>query len=144
MIKRNYVYEYDVKMGADNEIKFQNFLEKKENIKLDKDIDRYAEIDYRYDKRLIELKSRGICHNQFDTTIVGYNKILKAEASDDFTTEFYFLFTDGLYKWIYNDDEISCVMPCCRKDRGVIEVKDHAYIPIKYLRFISNEILSID
>ena len=83
---------------------------------------------------------------EFTSTIVGYNKIIKARKRQrkNLDTEFYFLFTDGLYKWNYNEEEISCIMPTRRIDRGKIEVKDHAYIPTRYLKFMSSEILSVD
>ena len=139
-------YEQDVLMGDKNETKFKDFIEKTEFIKLNKYKDKYAELDFRYLNRRLELKSRGISFKEFPSTIVGYNKIIKTRKRQrkNLDTEFYFLFTDGLYKWNYNEEEISCIMPTRRIDRGKIEVKDHAYIPTRYLKFMSSEILSVD
>jgi len=136
-------YERDLLMGEENEKKFKRFMNKYENIKLKKYKDRYAEIDFRYENRLLELKSRNISHNQFPTTIVGYNKIKKARKKKNFKTEFYFLFTDGLYRWDYDEDEILCVMDAVRADRGRLEIKEHAYISIKNLKLINNSVKSI-
>lgn len=137
-------FQSDIIMGKNNELKFKNYIEDKENIKLKQYKDKYAELDFRCDKRLLELKSRTICYNEFRTTMVGYNKIKKARRKKKFKTEFYFLFTDGLYKWKYNEEEISCVMPAVRTDRGKFEIKDHAFIHIKYLELISKNIISLD
>ena len=136
-------YERDLIMGQENEIKFKKFMNSYENIKLKKYKDKYAELDFRYQNRLLELKSRTISHNQFPTTIVGENKIKKARRKNNFKTEFYFLFTDGLYRWDYNEDEILCIMDAVRTDRGRYEVKPHAYISIKNLKLINNNINSV-
>ena len=135
-------YQQDVLMGEENETKFMNFMNSHQNIKLKKFKDKYSELDFRYENRLLELKSRNISHNQFPSTIVGYNKIKKAQRAKKFKTEFYFLFTDGLYSWNYNEDEILCVMDAVRTDRGRYEVKEHAYISIKNLKLINKNINS--
>ncbi len=136
-------YERDLQMGKENEIKFKKFMNKYENIKLKKFKDRYAELDFRYENRLLELKSRNISHNEFSSTIVGENKIIKARKKTNYKTEFYFLFTDGLYRWDYNEDEIMCIMDAVRTDRGRYEVKPHAFINIKNLKLINNSVKSI-
>ena len=137
-------YYDDYKIGLINEIKFQSFLEFTFDDDIKKYEDKYAEIDFRYYDKLIELKSRTIPMKQYPTTMVGYNKILKAKRKEKkgYEIYFYFLFTDGLYKWKYVDDEILCVMKGGRVDRGCYEIKDYAYIPIKYLEFVSDKIKS--
>ena len=44
----------------------------------------------------VELKSRRICHDQYDTAIVGFNKVLYCKDPNK-KYYFAFLYTDGLY-----------------------------------------------
>tara|TARA_R110001632_G_scaffold2768_5_gene12203 strand:- start:411 stop:875 length:465 start_codon:yes stop_codon:yes gene_type:complete len=141
-------YYEDKKRGMINEIKFKAYMEDKLNRPIKKYKDQYAELDFRDGRNLLELKGRGITHNQFPTTIFGYNKLLKArrKSNQGYHIYFYFLFTDGLYRWKYKDDEndIVCISPVRRVDRGRIEVKEHAFINIKDLEFITNKFVSIN
>jgi len=138
-------YYKDKKQSLINEIKFKAYMEHKLNRPIHQYKDRYAEIDFRDGKNLLELKGRFIKYKSFKTTMVGYNKIKKSrrKARKGFTIYFYFLFTDGLYRWKYNEDEIVCVTPVCRKDRGRLEIKDHAFINITDLEFITKKFTSI-
>ena len=132
--------------GDLNEHKFMQYMKNTQNINLTQSKDPFAEIDFKIKnkKHIIELKSRFIQYKEFDTTMIGYNKIQKARRlkRKNYQTDIYFLFTDGLYKWEVNEDEIICTMPAVRLNRGKTEIKEHSFIPIKYLKFITNEILS--
>ncbi len=77
-------YYDDYKIGLINEIKFQSFLEFTFDDDIKKYKDKYAEIDFRYYDKLIELKSRTIPMKQYPTTMVGYNKILKAKRKENY------------------------------------------------------------
>ena len=120
--------------GDLNEHKFMQYMKNTQNINLTQSKDPFAEIDFKIKnkKHIIELKSRFIQYKEFDTTMKRKN----------YQTDIYFLFTDGLYKWEVNEDEIICTMPAVRLNRGKTEIKEHSFIPIKYLKFITNEILS--
>jgi hypothetical protein len=141
-------YYEDKKRGMINEIKFKAYMEDTLNRPIKKYKDQYAELDFRDGRNLLELKGRGITHNQFPTTIFGYNKLLKArrKSNQGYHIYFYFLFTDGLYRWKYKDDEndIVCISPVRRVDRGRIEVKEHAFLNIKDLEFITNKFVSVN
>ena len=141
-------YYEDKKRGMINEIKFKAYMEHTLNRPIKKYKDQYAELDFRDGKNLLELKGRGISHNQFPSTIFGYNKLLKARKkyNQGYSIFFYFLFTDGLYRWKYKEDEndILCISPVRRVDRGRIEYKDHAFLNIKDLEFITNKFVSIN
>jgi len=139
-------YDQDKKQSLINELKFKKYMEQELNRPIKQYKDRYAELDFRDQKNLLELKGRFIKYKSFKTTMVGYNKILKSrrKARQGYTIYFYFLFTDGLYQWKYNEDEIVCVTPVSRRDRGICEIKDHAFINIKDLKFITKKITSIN
>jgi len=141
-------YYQDKKRGMINEIKFKAYMEHTLNRSIKKYEDQYSELDFRYGKNLLELKGRGIKHNQFPTTIFGYNKLKKARIKhkQGYHIFFYFLFTDGLYRWKYKSDEkdIVCISPVRRLDRGKLEVKDHAFINVKDLEFVTNKFVSVN
>jgi hypothetical protein len=135
----------DLSFGEKNEIKFKKFIQEKENIKVNKFRDKYSELDFRCDKRLMELKSRKNSYNRYWDTMCGYNKIIKArkKIAKGYSVEIYFLFTDGLYKWDFKENDFD-VRKGGRNDRGEWEEKDYAYIPITSLELISKEIKSIN
>ena len=89
---------------------------------------------------ICELKTRyNITKDKYPTTIFGASKLTKMEPDKNYV--FYFLFTDGLYKWDFNKDEYF-IAENGRLDRGRPEFKDHCNIPIKYLQFVTDEIHS--
>jgi len=135
----------DLNFGKKNEIKFQNYIEDSEKIKLKRFRDKYSELDFRCDKRLIELKSRTNRYNRYWDTMCGFNKIEKArkKIKRGYSVEIYFLFTDGLYKWDFKENDFN-VRKGGRNDRGEWEEKDYAYIPITSLELISKDIKSIN
>ena len=76
--------------------------------------------------------------------MVGYNKIKRALQLQDkgWNVYIYFLFCDGLFKWKVNEEQIACTMSACRRDRGKNEIKEHSYIPIRFLEFVTDELKS--
>jgi hypothetical protein len=135
----------DLSMGEKNEIKFRKYLQESENIKIKKFRDKYSELDFRCNKRLMELKSRNNRMNRYADTMCGMNKIIKArnKIKRGYSVEVYFLFTDGLYKWDFVDNAFDVRMGG-RNDRGEYEYKEYAYIPINDLKFITNKINSLN
>ena len=135
----------DLNMGKKCEDKVLKFL----NDNKEKDDDDYLLTDHHHlfdyinNKYIIELKSRNNNYNKYPTTMVGFNKIQFIEENKtDKLYKFLFLFKDGIYCWDYNKDEYK-VSRGGRKDRGKYEFKNYAYINIKYLKLLSNNITSI-
>ena len=79
-----------------------------------------------------ELKSRNNEYNKYSSTMIGNNKIIKA---NQLTEDVYFLFsfTDGLYYWKFNKNYKLEIKKGGRKDRGIFEYSDYAFIPIEIL-----------
>lgn len=91
----------------------------------------YDTFDYFNDEYIVELKSRRCNHNKYETTMIGYNKILKATQNKTYL--FFFKFEDGLYYHKYDPLKRYSVKVGGRCDRGVPEYRDYLYIPIKDL-----------
>lgn len=94
-------YENDYIFGKKSEDqllgKIENFF--KDNIKAIQK--RMAVYDYEGDTNIYELKSRTNSYRAYNTTLLGYNKIINSNKSQIFL----FSFTDGLY-YIKYDDEL--------------------------------------
>lgn len=129
----------DLKYGKIREkyvIKYLN-----ENIYIEDNLQLYQnekkQVDFRNNEIVGELKSRTNSHTYYDTTFFGYNKIeyLK-EINDKRVWKFYFLFTDGLYVWTYNENQYE-IRDYEHKERGWIK---QVYIPVKYLECLSRKI----
>jgi len=93
--------------------------------------------DYIGNNKYIELKTRSFEHTKYPDTMIGLNKIKYAQANPDKEFYFVFAFTDGLYYYKYNPDDILNYRKGGRVDRGYKEIKEYAYIPIYLLTFIS-------
>ena len=115
-----------------------------ENIYFNDEIKLYKnkmkQVDFRNNEIIGELKTRTNSKDRYSTTMFGYNKIeyLKSLENDNRVWKFYFLFTDGLYVWTYNEDQYE-IEDYNHKERGVV---DQVYIPVKYLECISRKINS--
>lgn len=109
---------------------------------------RYNTFDLRNKDIIAEVKTRRCKHNQYPTTMIGHNKIKEAiDNHDNFTYDFFFVFSDGLYRWRFwdKDDEDSMCYSIGnggRTDRGYNEIKKYAYIKIEHLELITTEIKS--
>jgi hypothetical protein len=93
--------------------------------------------DYIGNNKYIELKTRSFEHTKYPDTMIGLNKIKYAQANPDKEFYFVFAFTDGLYYYKYNPDDILNYRKGGRVDRGYKEIKEYAYIPIYLLTYIS-------
>lgn len=128
-------YEFGIKSELNN---FDIFREHFQDNTLLPSKSRTALFDYEGEKICVELKTRRNVYNKYPTTMIGVNKLLYCKDKDK---EFYFcfLFTDGLYYWKYdvNDLEKLTYSKGGRSDRGRYEIKDYAYIPIEMLKRIN-------
>tara|TARA_R100001463_G_scaffold103490_1_gene157797 strand:+ start:195 stop:638 length:444 start_codon:yes stop_codon:yes gene_type:complete len=98
---------------------------------------RYCFYDFSNEKYLIELKSRNCNHNDYETAMINYTKILKWKkqfGEKEFISAF--LYKDGLYYWKYNNDEITEIGTTGRTDRGCVESYEMVYFSYKLLREI--------
>ena len=98
----------------------------------------YSVMDYRSKTALYELKTRTNSVNQFETTMVGWNKI-EFCIKQNKDCYFIFKFTDGLFyikysKILFDTFETRLGGRC---DRGVRELKHYIYIPVNLLTKIT-------
>ena len=100
---------------------------------------RNSVMDFYNDIYECELKSRTCSHDKYPTTMFGLNKI--QDMKPDKKYRFYFLFTDGLYRWEYNKDQFTTRYGS-RCDRGYFESKKHVYIDINNLKLLTTRINS--
>jgi hypothetical protein len=87
-----------IKYGLDKEQQLKQFIINRYDDDL-KPTTHYAKFDFESSKTRIELKNRTCNHSTFDTTMVGYNKIVEGKK-DDRDCFFLFSFADGsLFEW---------------------------------------------
>lgn len=150
----NTIYQNDLRNGNLNEQKVLKYLNANvyPDCPLEKSKNRYDYFDFFSRDAMVELKSRNNNYDTYPTTMVGLNKIQFVERELQSLSEsvltppefkFMFLFKDGLYEWTYAPDEYS-INSGYRKDRGLREEKQYAYIDIKKLKLITTEINSIN
>ena len=138
----------DINFGLTNEQKVIPSIESFLKTELKKDPNPYSIYDWWNETKtvFVELKSRRNTHNQYDTTIIGENKI-KMCINPDVNYYFVFLFTDGLY-YIKYDKEIfknftieKDLRIKYRYDVGQVEFKKVVHIPYKLLNKLPNTII---
>ena len=89
--------------------------------------------DFESTERFVELKSRTCSKTAYPTTMIGYDKVLKAETCEKFT-HFCFLFCDGSLweieynKLIFDSFECSLFQRDDRPDHTDVK-KQYCYIP---------------
>lgn len=130
------IKQVDEKFGFSKEDEYYEILKSVFDNTLEKVDNRYNLFDFLGEKCYIELKSRRNTHNKYPDSMVGHNKIQFAMNTNK-TIIFCFLFTDGLFYYKFNkDDVINKKLRMAsggRCDRGVNEYKDYYYIPINIL-----------
>ena len=125
----NLQYQSDLEFGHKEEIRIKVILEKYYGeLKI---LEKYNPFDYENDEYLIELKSRRIPHDKYDTAMVNYSKLLRTSNSEK-ERVIIFNYSDGLYFWKVNLDEYS-VGTGGRSDRGVEEYYTMAFVKKEYL-----------
>ena len=103
----------------------------------------YSIFDIKNSKITGELKTRRVSHRRYPDTMIGQNKIVRAQNDDSgILYRFYFIFTDGLYYWDFNDEQYT-TRKGGRTDRGRAEIKDYCFISVKFLKLITTDIKSI-
>ena len=144
-------WKSDKQLGNYGERKVLNYLngldEYKDNqFKLFKY--RYNTFDLRNSDIIAEVKTRRCKHDTYPTTMIGHNKIKEAIANhDNFTYDFFFVFSDGLYRWRFwdkseEDSQCYSIGKGGRTDRGYNEIKEYCYIDINHLELITTKIKS--
>ncbi len=132
----------DLEFGHFNEKKviewLNNNLFQDDNMKLYKN--EKKQVDMKNLQYIGELKSRTNKKNKYPTTFFGYNKLkyLLNKEGETRKFKFYFLFTDGLYVWSYNEDQYE-VQDFDHRERGIIK---QVYVNIKYLEKLTSLITS--
>jgi len=66
---------------------------------------KYDLFDFRNEKYIIEVKTRRINHNRYNSQVFGYNKFLEGlkQIKEGLTPVFVFNCTDGIYYWILDE-----------------------------------------
>ena len=91
---------------------------------------KYALYDFETPNIQFELKTRNCKSTTYNTTIIPMNKIKKRNKKKELV--FIFKFKDGIFCWDFDEDEYEEDLGG-RTDRGCNEIKQYAYIPVKYL-----------
>jgi len=128
MFKKSYI---DYLVGIEKETQLLPIAKKYFNDESIYKLDKHNIFDFQGNNKFIELKSRNNEKNKYLTTMIGYNKIMKASELEE-DVYFIFSFTDGIYYWKYDKNfnlEIK-KNHCSRKDRGCSEINDYAFIPV--------------
>lgn len=88
-------------------------------------------------KFVVEVKKRNNNHDKYNTTMIGYNKYIKARQyiKRNYNVYFVFDFLDGVYYYKYNN-EIYTPKYGGRHDRGENEIKKYIWVNIKELKKI--------
>lgn len=127
----NTQYLADLSFGLSEEELIKPFLEEHFG-KLEK-LGKYHPFDYENDDYLIEIKSRRIPHNKYNSLMFNYSKIEKLETYDtDKTAIFVFNCEDGIFCWEYDSSQFT-ISRGGRCDRGCNEYYTMAYVPIEHL-----------
>lgn len=125
------VREVDYQFGVKSEDDlYQLLIEKFGELKKSKN--KFCKYDYKGDNILIEIKTRRNDKNRYRDTMIGKDKLDFAKLNDKYKTYFIFNFTDGVWFWEYDELEAELVVNFGlggRKDRGMDEIKEYAYIP---------------
>ena len=102
---------------------------------------RHFEFDKYNDKYYIELKTRRIRHNQYDTLFFGKNKYIKGEEllKDNPKLRIFYIWrcNDGAYYWEHGSSDFTERISG-RRDRGCIEENLCVHIKTNDLNHINN------
>lgn len=130
------IYQKNKKDGDLGEDKVLPLVEKYFNVKIRK-TSNYHEFDFVDNLgTYYEVKSRNNNYATYDTTMVGYNKIVYANNYlVGKPVYFIFNFLDGVYYYEYEQSKLNEleIRIGGRSDRGKEEYKKYCYIPIKKL-----------
>lgn len=132
-------FNQDLENGLKVEQAIKPLLEDFFNTRLTK-LDAKNEFDFKGENgNYYEIKSRTFEHNRYQTTMIGGNKVKKANqlAGDVY---FIFVYTDGIYYFKHSPHYSYKVGKGGRKDRGKYEYKEnYHYIKIEDLTLLTKE-----
>ncbi len=121
-------------MGSANEIKYLPFIKELIDSDLVKTAHAYDTMDFESANSLVELKTRNCASTQYYDTIVGLNKVQRAQIEER-KCYFVFGFTDGLFVWDFDKSQTEFKI---QKNIPPNRNKDYVFIPIKDLRSIKS------
>ncbi len=120
-------------MGAANEIKYYPLLKQLIDNEIVKTLDDYDTFDFESANSLVELKSRNCHSSRYYDTIVGLNKVQRAQVEEVKKCYFVFGFTDGLFVWDFDKTQPESSYKIA-KNIPPNRNKDYVFIPVKDLR----------
>lgn len=130
----------DLKFGYKSESDIHEYLETHFG-KLNYFEDRFYEFDKYNEKYLIELKTRRIRHDQYDSLMFGFNKFNKGEElleeKPDLQIYYIFRCTDGIFYWKHGSTDYD-IKVSGRRDRGRSEMHHCIHIKTENLSRIDN------
>ena len=96
----------------------------------------YNHFDFKNEKFVIEVKTRRIRHNRYDTQIFGTNKLMTGRKylKKGIQPVFVFNCIDGIFVWYLDEAEISHNAIGGRSDRGKVEQHKQTHISVRYLK----------
>lgn len=132
----------DLLMGKKNEKKLLSYLNNlPENAEKQFGFfkNAFSTFDFVNEDVIAELKSRRVPCMKYHDTMIGYNKLKVCEEDHENHVagaeyHFYFLFTDGLYKWEYNKDQFQ-VKSFFHRDKQYCQ--EYGYIPVSKLQLVN-------
>jgi hypothetical protein len=121
--------------------KIKKIFDSIHNINLLRTEDKFHPFDLKdgVNKFVVEVKKRNNNHDKYPTTMIGYNKYIKARQyiTRGYNVYFVFDYMDGIYYYKY-DNEIYVPKDGGRCDRGRNEIKKYIWININKLTKIEN------
>lgn len=136
----------DIRFGDVNEQRCKSAIEEFLGITLIKNTDPYAVMDFSDEHKTVhvELKSRRIVHDKYETALIGRNKVewcRKRPVTDE--CYFAYAYTDGVWIIRYDEERFNVFAGDPVFMRGgrtdvVNRSSDVVYIPINQLRMVSD------
>jgi len=135
----------DLKFGFMNENQVHNILEEEFGTlfksKLNPEMGKFYEFDKYNEEYFIEIKSRRIVHDKFDTLFFGENKLIKGEEllkkSPHLRIFYLWKCQDGIFGWEHKSSEYE-IRKRGRCDRGKDEFDDCVDILQKNIKPLKN------
>ena len=142
------LFDKDYEMGKVNEKRVIKFLNENTHYKFFMERNQFALMDFKIfgePKRLDELKSRDVFHDDFPTAIIGKEKIEQAiKNHKSMKFQFWYLYKDGLFYYDFKIEDIKSKRIFLdwwkRYSRGKLEKKLVYYIPKELLTLFSDKI----
>lgn len=132
-------FKSDYEYGIKKEKQLCNIISKDTGITLTKIDKTFSVMDFKSEdgSRYAELKSRKCEKSRYPDTIVGMDKVRAAQKLVELgkQVDFYFDFTDGLYKFSYDIEMFEWAAPFKRHQRTDFTDKEkfYCYIPTEKL-----------